>query len=483
MLTLWLKDAGLSRSAIGFAGAIFAVYSINFLWSPLVDRVRLPALGLLGQRRSWILLAQLSIALLCLLISTSNPSQNAEYTVLLCLFVAIASATQDIAIDAYRIDSLPEHNPEMLTAGAAMATAGWWTGYAGIGFIPLWLSDGILAWPQIYCLMAVVPVLLAVITLLSPEPPAQQRAEAQQEAEQSYLLAIPSVANSRKYFLLVSLLAPIALTAWAFSGFNGLNYTVWLGPLALLAGLLLFVMIGWQLAQLDRISQTQQTPQTKANGLDTALAWLLVTLAQPIKDFFSRTGVKAALSLLLFIFLFKIGEAFLGRMSIVFYKEIGFSNTDIGTYSKLMSWWVTIVFSFVGGWFTLKQGIVKGLIVGGIAMASSNLLFAVMAIVGPSEGLFAFTVLIDGFTTAWSTVAFVAFISLMCSRNFTATQYALLASLGTLGRTLLSSTSGLLVDSLDGNWPLFFCLTALMVVPALGVLLWAKDDIQALENR
>ncbi len=482
MLTLWLKDAGLTRSAIGYAGAIFAVYSINFLWAPLVDRVKLPFIHRIGQRRSWIITTQLCIGLCCLIMVTSNPAYNASLTVLYCLFIAIFSATQDIAIDAYRIDSLPEDQPDLQATGAAMATAGWWTGYAGIGFIPLWLSDNTsLHWAIIYVFMALVPLCLLIVTLLSPEPKAVSRQAQQKQTETYYLRAMPSIALRRKLSLALSLLLPILLTAWAFTGFAGLPHFNW-APVAIVTALMLLIGIAWQLAYLDKTIANTSSANTHYLLLDKSLAWLLVTLAQPIKEFFSRTGTKAAISILVFIFLFKIGEAFLGRMSIVFYKELGFSNTDIGFYSKLISWWVTIVFSIIGGWFTLKQGIFKGLLIGGIAMAASNLMFAVMATVGPNKALFAVTVLVDGFTTSWSTVAFVAFISLLCSRTFTATQYALLASLGTLGRTLLASTSGQLVDGLNGNWQLFFSLTAFMVIPALALLLWAKDDIQALKK-
>jgi len=208
-----------------------------------------------------------------------------------------------------------------------------------------------------------------------------------------------------------------------------------------------------------------------------------ITVVQPIAEFFSRNGVKLALSILAFIFLFKIGEAFLGRMSIVFYKEIGFTNAEIGTYSKLVTWWVTIVFALLGSAVNLRLGIVKGLMIGGIAMASSNLMFSWIALVGPDTNLFLSAVLIDGFTSAWSTVAFVAFISLLCNRTFTATQYALMASLGTLGKTMLASYSGVIVDSMQGNWALFFVLTAVMVIPSLAFLWLIRKPLTALEKQ
>jgi PAT family beta-lactamase induction signal transducer AmpG len=167
-------------------------------------------------------------------------------------------------------------------------------------------------------------------------------------------------------------------------------------------------------------------------------------------------------------------------MSIVFYREVGFSNADIAYYSKMINWVTTIVFSLIGSVFTIRYGILKGLFIGGIAMASSNLLFAVMAIVGPDKLLFAFTVFVDGFTSAWGSVAFVALLSVLTNKSFTASQYALMASLGTFGRVMLGSYSGIIVDWLDGNWAVFFLLTALMVIPSLLFLYSIREPLTRL---
>lgn len=192
-------------------------------------------------------------------------------------------------------------------------------------------------------------------------------------------------------------------------------------------------------------------------------------MLEPFYDFFKRNGVQVAITLLLFVFLFKIGEAFLGRMSITFYKEIGFSNEQIGHYSKLIGWGATIFFTLVGSVFNVKFGIVRGLMIGGVAMAASNLMFAWIAQTGPSETLFLATIIVDNFTTAFSTVAFVSFLTLLTGQAFSATQYALLASLGNFSRTTLASFSGELVDYLN-DWSTFFILTALMVIPSLIML-------------
>ena len=179
--------------------------------------------------------------------------------------------------------------------------------------------------------------------------------------------------------------------------------------------------------------------------------------------------------------MFKIGEAFLGRMSLIFYKEIGFSKSDIGIFSKGIGWITTIIFTILGGIFTIRSGIIKSLLLAGIIMSITNILFSILAWVGPSKTLFAVAVILDDLAAAFATVAFVAFISLLVDRSFTATQYALLASVGTAGRTLLASSSGALVDGLGGNWGLFFIITSLMVVPSLICLVLIKNKINLIK--
>ena len=199
--------------------------------------------------------------------------------------------------------------------------------------------------------------------------------------------------------------------------------------------------------------------------------FLVNTVWGPLSSFFRKNGLSMALTLLGFIFLFKIGEAFMGKMSLIFYKEIGFSKSDIALYSKGLGWITTVVFTILGGFLAIRSGTVKALLFAGIAMAATNVMFSILAWTGKSEWLFALAVLLDDIAAAFATVAFVTFISILVDRTYTATQYALLASIGTMGRTTLASSSGALVDWLNGNWGLFFIITALMVIPSL-ILLW-----------
>ena len=186
-----------------------------------------------------------------------------------------------------------------------------------------------------------------------------------------------------------------------------------------------------------------------------------------------RYGVQVAVMVLAGIFLFKIGEAFLGRMSLLFYKEIGFTKSDIALYSKGYGTVALVIFAIIGSVINARYGVLRGLIVGGAAMALTNLLFAALAW-HPEFWLFATAVVADQFTTAVSTVAFVAFLSQLCDRNWTATQYAALASLGTASRTTLAASSGYLIDGVGGNWPIFFAITTLMVLPSLLLILWNR---------
>ena len=168
-------------------------------------------------------------------------------------------------------------------------------------------------------------------------------------------------------------------------------------------------------------------------------------------------------------------------MSIVFYKEIGFTNEQIAEYTKMLGWLATVVFTLLGSIINVRLGVAKGLLIGGAAMALSNLMFAWIAITGPQEWLFAATIIVDNFTTAFSSVAFVSFLTALTGRAFSATQYALLASIGNLGRTTLASGSGWFID-ITGSWVLFFILTTILVIPGLILLIIIRDRVTALRG-
>ena len=407
-LSLWLKEDGLSRSTIGWAGLIFGVYAINYLWAPLVDRIQIPFLTKkIGHRRGWIVLMQILILISLCLWSIFVPSENLTLVIAVGLLIAIASATQDITVDALRIEQIGENEGKSMAAGAAIAVVGWWSGYKLGGVLSLFSAEhlqnaGFDNYWQLTFLILGVFIIFMNIGLMFID-------------EKSYIERVNNQKISDKFFL---------------------------------------------------------NKFKKENLFTRFMAWTGSTIGGPIISFFKKNGFSVAIGILSFIFLFKIGEAFLGRMSIIFYKEIGFSKTDIAIYSKTLGWITTVIFTLLGGLFVIRSGVLKAMFLAGIIMASTNLLFSWLAWSDKSELIFAIAVIFDDIAAAFATVAFVAFISLLVDRTYTATQYALLASIGTAGRTTLASSSGALVDWLNGNWGLFFILTAIMVLPSL-IILWS----------
>ncbi len=412
-LNLWLKENDLSRTTIGWAGLIFAVYAVNFLWAPLIDRLHLPVLSKkIGHRKSWIILMQLIIFISLLLWSLLDPAKNLWLVIAVGLGIAISSATQDITIDALRIEQIGVTEKELVSAGAAVAVVGWWTGYKIGGLISLVSADILQKqglenyWQVSFVILSLIIILCCIGLFFIPEKNSKEKINFQNIIDKKIINKI------------------------------GVS-----------------------------------------NILSRSFAWLYGTVIEPLLSFFKKNTVNVALAILGFVFLFKIGEAFLGRMSLVFYKEIGFSKTDIALYSKAIGWLTTVTFTLLGGLFAARMGLVKAMFVSGVFMASTNILFSVLAWVGSSKILFAFTVLIDDLSSAFATVAFVGFISSLVDRNYTATQYALLASIGTAGRTVFASSSGMMVDWLNGNWIIFFIITALMVIPSLIFLLLIKNKL------
>ena len=413
-LSLWLKEDGLSRSTIGWAGLIFAVYAFNYLWAPVIDRIRIPWLtAKVGHRRGWIITMQ-TLIILCLVgWSLINPTTNLALVISIGLVIAIASATQDITVDALRIEQIGEHEGKSMQAGAAMAVVGWWTGYKLGGVIAL------------------------------------NAAELFQKA------------GFENYWQITFLILGILIIACNIG--------------------LLFINEPQPTDRAEKQRQTDQIIQDKlgsSNFISKSVAWLTGTVIGPVVSFFKKNGFKIALGILGFVFLFKIGEAFLGRMSVIFYKEIGFTKSDIALYSKGLGWITTVIFTLLGGLFAIRSGVIKAMFVSGILMASTNLLFSLLAWSGKSELLFAIAVIFDDMAAAFATVAFVAFISMLVDRTYTATQYALLSSIGTAGRTTLAASSGALVDWLNGDWGIFFIITAVMVIPSLIFLYIIKDKLK-----
>lgn len=399
VLTLWLQESGFSRSAIGFIGAIATVYALNWMWAPFVDRLRLPLLyRLLGQRRSWIVLCQSVIGVAILGMSFTSPNENLVMISLLALLVAIASATLDISVDAYRINVFDKEEMDTkMPYAAAVYLGGYFAGYGFLGGALALALGGEsigLDWAMVYRVLVLVYILTVGLTFLTPAPKVTAAEDANRAA----------------------------------------------GALGMGAG--------------------------------GVRQWFAEYVLEPFREFFRRCGPQLAISILLLLMVFRLGEAMLGRMSLVFYVEVGFTTDQISFYQKFFGGLLSAGFALLGAMINTRFGVIRGLFVAGIAMAGANLLFALIAVVGPNTNLFMLALVVDNFFQAFANVAFISFISYFTSRTYTGTQYALMASISNLGRTTLAAGSGAVIDFLNGNWALFFVLTTLMVIPGLLLLLW-----------
>jgi PAT family beta-lactamase induction signal transducer AmpG len=393
-LSIWLRDEGVSRTDIGLFALVATPYAINFLWAPLVDRLPLPWLtARFGRRRGWMLATQILLMGAVALLATSSPGEALLPVAVGALCVSAASATQDIVIDAYRVEIL---EPARYGAGSAVAIWGWHLGGTLVGGAGgLYLADAF-GWQAAYGALALAVLVGVAAVLLAPEPP--RRVDADAAAAEAAGRALAGHLHGRSAAL---------------------------------------------------------------------LRWLHGAVVAPLVEFARRPGWWVILA---FVFVFKLGDALLGRMAGVFYRELGFGLDEIAAVAKVYGLTANAVGILVGGWMVARLGTLRALLAGGLAAAATNVVYAVLASAGRDSATFVAAVVADNFTGGLATVAFVAYLSGLCNLAFTATQYALLASLGNLARIWFSASAGAAVDALDGDWATFFLGTAVVALAGLPLL-------------
>jgi PAT family beta-lactamase induction signal transducer AmpG len=380
-LTAWLTEGNVSRSTIGFFAWIGITYSTKVLWAPVVDSIRVPFLtNILGQRRSWMLIGQIGIASGLVLMSLIGPSDL--LTLSFCAFlVAFSSATQDVAIDAFRIESAePEHQGAMSAAyvfGYRLALL-----VAGAG--ALYLAE-YFSWTITYIVMASLMLVGVVTVLLVVEPDRQAD------------------------------LFPLELSA-----------------------------IGLR-------------------------RWFAGAVVGPFVDFFSRNG-KVAFIILLFISVFRLSDIAMGIMANPFYLDMGYSKTEIANVAKVFGFFMSIAGSLICGVLVVKWGLMRPLLVGAVAVALTNLLFASLSILEPKVSYLAIVISADNISGGFAATAFIAYLSSLTNRAYTATQYALFSSLMTLPGKFISGFSGLVVDNF--GYFEFFVVAAILGIPAILLVVW-----------
>ncbi len=459
-LSVWLKEAELSTSAIGFFSWAALAYGFKVTWAPLVDHLPVPLLGRrLGQRRSWLLVAQLAIVAALVLQALNDPAQSLAAAAGFAVMLAFASATQDIVIDAYRIESA---EPDLQAALSSTYIVGYRLGMIGAGAVALeiagWRDPDPTTyqqapWTVTYLCMAGLMGVGLVTTLLIPEP-ATTRSTARRGIDhlRFFLLFLLAAGVFVGSFTVTFDLTAVLRDAWieagisaALAGFaaEALHF---LGAVAVAGG------IGYGLARLQL-----------APGDLVREAYV-----DPFAEFLRRYGGWAVWILAL-IALYRISDVVMGVMANVFYVEVGFEKQVIGRVTKGFGLVMTILGGLVGGLLAYRYGVLRSLFLGALLVAATNALFAVLAAAGPRLDLLIAVISADNLAGGIASAAFVAYLSGLTARGFTATQYALFSSLMLLFPKLVAGYSGMVVEAV--GYERFFLGAAALGLPVLLLIL------------
>jgi len=411
-LSARLATAGISRAAIGAFALVGTPYAFKFVWSPLIDR--LPPPLPLGRRRGWGLTIQSALIVATLALGRCNPRGNLAAMGLLALLVAFLSASQDIVIDAWRVEILDQ---EQQGPGAGMIQTGYRIGMlvSGAGALMIAARAG---WFASYAIMAGLLAIGMLVFLLCPEPtpaidtePSLPKGQLSQRISGSKIPP-PDQGEARR-----------GLPAFAL---------------------------------------------TKHNKRSAALReWLTTAVIGPFEDFMRRPYWPA---ILLFVFGYKLGEAMAGVMAMPLYVALGFSLNEIAAISKLVGFVATVAGALAGGAVTVRLGVVRALIFCGLLQSAGNLFYVLQVIGGHRLDYLALCVAAENLTSGMAGAALIAYLSGLCSPAFTATQYALLSSLAAVGRTLVASGAGVLAERM--GWVPFFASTTVVTLPALLLIAW-----------
>lgn len=472
-LSLWLREAGIERQAVTFFSWAALGYSFKFVWAPLIDKLPLPLLTRrLGRRRAWLLVSQIAIIAAIVgmaLVDPANGTGHVTRMAIAAVLLGFSAATQDIVIDAYRIESAP---PRLQGLMSSTYIAGYRIGMvvAGAGalyFAALFGSEAgeysFRAWQLTYLIMAST-MLIGVATTLAIREPETRRPDAHVYAASDYLrllgvFIVAAAAFAGGFFVSGGVFSTLKASAGGgpFTGFllEAVHFTF-----AIAAA----VAAGWILVAAGAV-----------NAVMARETWV-----EPAMDFFDRYGLKTALLLLALIGLYRISDIVLGVISNVFYQDIGFSKPQIATAVKTFGVIVSILGGLLGGLMATRYGVMRILMLGAILSAATNLIFVLLAMAGADLTLLYVAVAADNLAAGLASAAFVAFLSSLTSVSFTAVQYAIFSSLMTLLPKVLGGYSGSIVDSI--GYPAFFVFTTLIGIPVV-LLVWLAGRNLAIDDR
>lgn len=451
-LSAWLARVGVSKTEIGYFSWVALAYSLKFLWAPVVDRLPVPLLTRrLGKRRSWMLMAQLGIASGLLAISQIDPTQNLLLIALLAVVVAFSSATQDVVIDAYRIEIAPD---DLQGAMAANYQLGYRLAMICAGAGALYIA-GTFSWPLAYQVMALC-VAVGFVTALVIREPDHQSLPALAAINDPEVRA----AVARNLLAVAGLFVGIASLVMVLTE-QQLLQRIFFAVLVMGAMLALLGLLAWR-GRAEKIT-----------------AWLYPSIVLPFADFFTRNGWKA-LVILLFITLYRFSDITLGIMANPFYIDIGFSEIQIGEVTKFYGLLMTILGAYVGGLMITRWGIGKPLLLGAVTVVLTNLLFVWLARQGADYNALILTISADNFCGGLAGSASIAYASSLVNRSFSASQYAVFSSLFTLAGKFIGGFSGIVVDGY--GYETFFWMASMLGLPAVALALFLMPGIKRAEQ-
>jgi PAT family beta-lactamase induction signal transducer AmpG len=469
-LSLWLNEAGIERKTVTFFSWAALGYSFKFIWAPLIDKLPLPILTRhMGRRRSWLLVAQLLIILAITLMGGIDPASGETALTMMALaavLLGFSAATQDIVIDAYRIESAkPRYQGLMSAAYVAGYRIGMVVSGAGALYLAAWLGSEkthyvYQAWQLTYFGMAAVMLIGVTTTLLIPEPETNRTRENNYKTLDYLRLIFVFL------FAVGTFIATFFYTGTLFDAITELfgNDAI-IGFISELIhfslAILVAVFIGWLLIRAGAV-----------NKLMARETWV-----EPIADFFMRYGVKTALLILLLIGLYRISDIVPGVISNLFYQDLGFSKPEIATAVKTFGVIVSIAGGFLGGLIATRYGVYRTLMIGAILTAFTNLVFVWLALAGHDIPVMYTAVTIDNLAAGFASAAFVAFLSSLTSISFTAVQYAIFSSLMTLLPKTIGGYSGTIVDNIGYPW--FFIFVTLIGIPVLWLVWKVTRELEA----
>ncbi len=461
-LSLWLAEAGVSRSAVTFFSWAALGYSFKFVWAPLVDRLPIPLLSRwLGRRRSWLLLSQLSIIAAILLMANTDPQIGLTAVALAAVLLGFSSATQDVVIDAFRIESAEPRLQAMLSstyiAGyrTAMIVAGAGAIYLAQYFGSTTDNYSFNAWRLAYTCMAGA-MLVGVLTTLFIGEPAVSKERIYAATTSAYARFLLLFCTSIVAFILVFVITPDT-PQWFAGGMQGV-----FGFLYNSVVLALALAAAWFTAVVSLHYHWVDHDMVNQGYID------------PIRDFFARYG-KLAIWVLLLVGFYRVSDIVMGVITNVFYHDIGYSKAQIASVTKVFGVVMTIAGSFLGGILALRFGVMRILLLGAVLVAVTNLAFAWLAYQEPLVEYLAGVIVIDNLSQGIAVAAFIAWLSSLTNVSFTATQYAIFSSVMTLFPKLIGGFAGTLVEAM--GYPNFFILASLMGLPVIVLIFVLRDQL------